>query len=74
MLYYCWKYRKNTDSKNPKIARPKSGRIILLSKCEVRYSKKLKYFKEQKAKGLLSNLTGIKVPILSDIPIVNNLF
>ena len=31
--------------------------------------KKLKFIKEQEAKGLLSKFTGIKVPILSDLPI-----
>ena len=47
---------------------------MLLSRCMVRNSKKLKFLKEQEARGILSNLLGIKVPILSDIPIVNTLF
>ena len=34
-------------------------------------SKKSKFIKEQEARGLLSKLTGIKVPILSDLPIAN---
>ena len=66
--------RKNTESKNPKIVRNKNGRIMLLSRCVVRNSKKSKFLKEQEARGILSNLLGIKVPILSDIPIVNTLF
>ena len=37
-------------------------RIILLSKCEVCESKKLKIIKEQEATGLLSTL-GIKTPL-----------
>ena len=37
-------------------------------------SKKYKFIKEQQARGLSSNLTGIKVPILSDLSITNNLF
>ena len=37
-------------------------------------SKKLKFLKEQEARGLLSSLLGVKVPILSDIPIVNITF
>ena len=37
-------------------------------------SKKSKLIKEQQARGLLSNLTGIKIPILSDLPTINALF
>ena len=33
MLSYTWKSGKNTESKNPKIARTKIRRIMLLSKC-----------------------------------------
>ena len=32
MLSYCLRCRKNKESENPKIARIKNGRIILLSK------------------------------------------
>ena len=39
MLSYCLKCRKNTESKNPKVARTKNGRIMLLSKCAACYSK-----------------------------------
>ena len=36
MLSYCLKRRKkSTKSKNPKVARTKNGRIMLLSKCAV---------------------------------------
>ena len=35
MLSYSLKYRKNTESKNPKVVRIKNGRIMLLSKCAV---------------------------------------
>ena len=34
-------------------------------------SKKLIFHKEQEARGLLSNLPGLKVPTLRDIPIVS---
>ena len=37
-------------------------------------NKNLKFIKEQQAKGLLSNLTRIKAPILSDLPIKTTLF
>ena len=33
-------------------------------------SKKLKFINEQKARGLLNNSTGIKVPILNDLSLV----
>ena len=47
---------------------------MLLSKCAVRNSKNLKLMKQQQARGLLSNLTGIQVPILTDLPLINTLF
>ena len=65
------KCRKNTESKNPKAAKTKNGRIMLLSKCTVSDSKKSKFIKEQEASGLLSSL-GIKTP-LSKIPLVGPL-
>ena len=48
MLSYCLKRRKNTECKNPKIARTKKGRIMLLSKCALCDSKEWKFIKEQK--------------------------
>ena len=74
MLSYCLKCRRNTESENSKVVRSKNERIILLSKCSLCNSKKSKFIKEQEAKGLISKLTGIKVPILSDLPILNILF
>ena len=71
MLSYCLKYRKNTESKNPKVARTKNGRIMLLSKCAIFDSKKSLFIKQQEASGLLSSL-GIKTP-LSKIPLVGPL-
>ena len=59
LLYYCLKCRKNTESKNPKVAKTKNGRIIVLSKCAVFDSEKSKFIKEQEASRLLSSL-GIK--------------
>ena len=46
MLSYCLKCWKNTESKNPKVAGTKNGRITLLSKCAVCDSKKLKSIKQ----------------------------
>ena len=70
---YCLKYRKNTESKNPKVLKAKNRRIMLLSICNSN-SKKSKFIKEQQARGLLSHLTGVKVPILCDLPVINTLF
>ena len=67
MLSYCLKCRKNTESKNSKVARTKNGRIMLLSKCAVCNSKKSKFIKEEEARGLLSSL-GIRKS-LSQIPL-----
>ena len=71
MLSYCLKCRKNAQSKNPEVIKTKNGRIMLLSKCLVCFSKKSKFLKKQEASGLLSSL-GIKTP-LSRIPFVGAL-
>ena len=47
MLSYCFKCRKNTESKNLKVIRTKNGRIMFLSKCAVCDSKKSKFTNEQ---------------------------
>ena len=49
MLSYGLKYRKNTESKNPKVVKTKNGRIMLSSKCAESNSKKLKFIKEKQA-------------------------
>ena len=56
MLSYCLKYRENTESKNPNVVRSKNGTVMLLSKCEVCVSKKLKFIKVQEANGSLTSL------------------
>ena len=71
MLLYCLKYRKNSESKNPKVEMTKNRRKIPLSKWEVCDSKISKFIKEQEASGILSNL-GIKAS-LSKIPLVDPL-
>ena len=58
------------QSKNPEAVKAKKGRIMLLSKSVVCNSIELQFLKEQEAKGLLSNLIRIKIPILSDLPIL----
>ena len=37
-------------------------------------SKTSKFLKEKDAKGLLSNLTGVKISFLSDLPILKEIF
>ena len=66
----CW---KNRETKNPRVVKTKDGRIMLLSKKNA-CNKKSKFIKKQEAKGLLSNLKGIKVPILNGLPIIITLF
>ena len=72
MLSYCLVCRKNTENKDSRIVKTKNNRLILSSKCVICNNKKLKFIKEQEAKGLLSNL-GIRTP-LSKTPLLNVLF
>ena len=53
MLAYCLKCRKNTESKNPNVAKPKTGSIMHLSKFTVRDSKNPK---DLETRALLSRL------------------
>ena len=71
MKSYCLKCKKDTENINPKVSKTSNNRIMVLSKCAICGSKKLRFIKIQEAKELLSNL-GIKtslskVPILGDI-------
>ena len=72
METYCVWCRKNTENLNSKIFKANNGRLIIQSKCAECGIKKLRFVKEQDAKGLLSNL-GIKT-LLSKIPLLNVLF
>ena len=62
MLTYCLKCKKDTESVDSKMLKTKSGRSFLLSKCVVCGSKKSKFIKEHKAKGLLRS-SGLKTPL-----------
>ena len=64
MLTYRFKCKIYTGSKNAGDAKTK---LLILSKCAVCDSKKLRFVKEQEASGLLSSL-GIKTG-LDKIPI-----
>ena len=70
MLSYCLKCKKNTESINPKTFSTNNGKTMILSKCAICGSKKLKFIKKQEAKGLLSNL-GFRTP-LSKIPLLGD--
>ena len=72
MKTYCVKCRKDTENIDPKIVRTKRNRLALQSKCSICGIKKSRFAKQQKAKGLLSNLE-IKIP-LSQVPLLNVLF
>ena len=60
MLSYCLKCRKNTESKNLKVAKTHKGKQILLSKLVVCNSKEPRFIKKQEASGLVSEL-GLKI-------------
>ena len=62
MLPYCLKCKKNTESINPRVLKTSNGKTMMFSKCAICGSKKSKFIKEQRAKGLLSNL-GIRTPL-----------
>ena len=72
MKTYCIKCRRDSENIEPKMVRTKNNRLIMQSKCSVCGIKKSRFVKEQKVKGLLSNL-GIKKP-LSKFPLLNVLF
>ena len=71
MLSYCLKCKKNTESINPKFSKATNGKTMILSKCAICGSKKLKFIKEQQAKRLLINL-GIRTP-LNKIPLLGDI-
>ena len=66
MLSYYLKWRKNTESNNPNVVKTKKRKRILLLKCAVCDSKKLKSIRKQEPSELSSSL-GITT-ILSEIP------
>ena len=62
--------KKNTESIDLKVSATSNSKTMILSKCAICGSKKSKFIKKQKAKGLLSNL-GIRTP-LSKIPLLGD--
>ena len=59
---YCLKCRKNTECKNPKVARTKNERIMTISNCVTFDSKNSKLCKQQEATAILITL-GIIGPL-----------
>ena len=71
MESYCLKCKKYTKNINPQVSSTSNGKMMILSKCAICGSKKSKFIKNQKAKGLLSKL-GIKTP-LSKVSLVGDI-
>ena len=71
MKSYCIKCRKDTENINPRISNTSNSKTMLVSKCTICGSKKLKFIKNQESKGLLSNL-GLRTP-LSKVPILGDI-
>ena len=61
MKSYCLKCRKNTENVS-NVSNTSNGKVMILSKCESCGSKKSRFIKNHKAKGLLSHL-GIRTPL-----------
>ena len=71
MKSYCLKCRKNTENINPRVSKTSNGRTMVLSKCTICGSKKSRFIKNPKAKGLLSDL-GVRTP-LSNVLILGDI-
>ena len=71
MKSYCLKCKKDTENINPIVSKTSNSRIMILWKCAICGSKKSRFFKNQEAKGLLSNL-GFKTPF-SKVPILGDI-
>ena len=65
------KCRKDTENINPRVWNTSNGRTMILSKCAICGSKKSRFFKDQEAKGLLSN-SGVRTP-LSKVPVLGDI-
>ena len=50
MLSYCFKYIKGTESINPKVLKTNNGKTMLLSKCAICGTKKIKIYKRTRSK------------------------
>ena len=73
MLTYCLKPQKIQRIEIQKMLETKNGRLMLSAKCAICGSTKSRFAKEQKAKGLLSNL-GLKTPLIKIAILADILF
>ena len=72
MESYCLKCRKYTENINPQVSGTINGKIMILSRCAIRNTRKCRFIKKEEAKGILSKL-GIKTP-LSKIAIPGDIY
>ena len=56
MLPYCLKCIEKKDGKNTGVAKKISGKLIILSKCAVWNTKKVRFIKEKKSSRFLTSL------------------
>ena len=71
MQSYFQKCKINTENINPVVSKTRNGGTMLLSKCAICGTKKLRFIKKKEVKGLLSSL-GVrtllsKIPVLGDV-------
>ena len=71
MKSYHLKCGKDIENINPRVSNTSNGKTMILWKCAICGSKKLRFIKNQEAKGLLKNL-GLKTP-LSNVPILGDI-
>ena len=50
MESYCLKCKKHTKDINPQVSSANNGKVMILSKCAICGSKKLRFIKSQEAK------------------------
>ena len=71
MKSYCLKCRRDTENIISRVSNTSNDRTMILSKCAICSSKKSRFIKDQKAKGLLRN-SGVKTP-LRKVPILGDI-
>ena len=71
MSSYCLKYKKNTESINPRPSKTSDNKTMVWWKCPMYGSKKSIFIKKQEASRILSSL-GLKTP-LSKIPLFGDI-
>ena len=69
---YCLKCRKDTENINPRVSNNSNSTSMILSKCAVCGSKKLRFIKHHEAKEVVSNLS-LKTPLLRKVPILGDI-